>query len=336
MTRSRLAVSLSLSVAVVGSVAALGAFYLDPARASVGPLPAEAMVLPADTSFVMGLDVKRFTASTFYQKYGHKGAAAHPEAFAELEDKTGIDPERDLDSVVVAGNKLTGQEDSGLVFVTGTLDRAKLGHVIESKHGVTWKKQGGTTLYLFREGARGAGAGAFLDDRTLVIGRQASVEAVIASHAQGGRSLRQNAALMDLLGKVRPGSTFWMVGDQTLLARLPRSMPAPGAAPGDGASVTLPALQSLTVTGDLDPEVAIQATGQASDEAAAKNLADVVRGFAALVALQASQKPELKEMAKAITITTEANEVHLSARFPYAMLEALQPGRAAGATPDPR
>jgi hypothetical protein len=321
MTRSRLAVVVALSLAGVGSVVALGAFFLDPARASVGPLPAEALVLPADSSFVMGLDVKRFTASTLYQKYGHKGAAAHPQAFSELEEKTGINPERDLETVVVAGNKLTGQEDTGLVFVTGIFDRAKLGHVIESKEGVTWKKQGGTTLYLFREGARGGGAAAFLDDRTLVAGRQASVEAVIASHAQGGRGLRQNAALM--------------VGDQTLLARMPRSMPAPGARPGDGASITLPALQSLTVTGDLEPDVAIQATGQAGDEAAAKNLADVVRGFAALVALQANQKPELKDMAKAITITTEASEVHINARFPYAMLEALQPAHPT-VTPDPR
>jgi hypothetical protein len=134
---------------------------------------------------------------------------------------------------------------------------------------------------------------------------------------------------MALLEQVKPGSTFWMVGDQSLLANMPKSIPAPGMGPQDGStSLTLPALKSLTVTGDLDPAVALEVTGAARDEAAAKQLADVVRGFAALFALQANQKPELKQLASAISVTTETNQVHVNARFPYELLDALQPKRA--------
>jgi len=115
-----------------------------------------------------------------------------------------------------------------------------------------------------------------------------------------------------------------MVGDQSLLAGLPTSVPAPGAS-ADGATVSLPALKSLTVTGDLDPQVSLSITGDAADELAAKNLADVVRGFVALMSLQAQQKPELQRLASAVTVATEQNRVLVSARVPYELLDALRP-----------
>ena len=64
--------------------------------------------------------------------------------------------------------------------------------------------------------------------------------------------------------------------------------------------------------------------GGAKDELAARNLADVVRGFVALVSLQAQQKPELQQLASAVSVATEQNRVLVSARIPYEMLDALQ------------
>ena len=57
MTRTRITLFASTLVVALGVVAALGALWLDPARAAVGPLPAAALVLPADSRFVMGFDV---------------------------------------------------------------------------------------------------------------------------------------------------------------------------------------------------------------------------------------------------------------------------------------
>ena len=146
----------------------------------------------------------------------------------------------------------------------------------------------------------------------------------MSSRTRGEAPLKTNTVLMGLVEKVRPGSTFWMVGDQSLLAGMPTSVPAPGAS-ADGATVTLPALKSLTVTGDLDPQVSLSITGDAADELAAKNLADVVRGFVALMSLQAQQKPELQRLASAVTVATEQNRVLVSARVPYELLDALRP-----------
>jgi hypothetical protein len=191
---------------------------------------------------------------------------------------------------------------------------------------VTWKDHQGTTVYLFGEGRKGAEAAAFLDDDTLVFGTRAAVEETIGTRPRGSSPLRTNASIMALLEKVKPGSTFWMVGDQSLLANLPRSIPAPG---GDGSGLQLPAVRNLVVTGDLDPQIALDLTAETADEAAAKNLADVVRGLMALAALQGNQKPEFKELASAVNVTTEVNQVHLSARISHALFESLQPKKVA-------
>jgi hypothetical protein len=332
MNRSRLVVLASTLIVGAGALTAVGALYLDPARAAVGPLPAAGLSLPKDAQFVMGIDVRRFVASPFYARFGEDHAAARPEAFAEMEEKTGINPERDVDAIYIAGRKGTGgkrHDGDGVVIVVGTFDRYKVSRAIETSHkGATSTKYQGTPVYLFEEtrAGRKAGAVAFLDDHTLVMGSRTGVEQTIDARSGGGEGLRGNAEMTALLETVRPGSTFWMVGDQSVLAQMPRGLPGPG---GDGQGIDLPPLKTVVVTGDLDPVVSIEASGEAADDAAAQNLADVVRGFVALASLQAHQKPELKQLASGISITTDANKVRIAARFPYELLETLRPKKAA-------
>jgi hypothetical protein len=280
-------------------------------------------VLPQDARFVMGLDVQRLIKSPLYQKK----AAMRPDAFRELEAKTGVNPERDVETLLVAG----GSRDQALALFVGKFDRTKLAQVIENekKANVTWKDVQGTTVYMFREGTKSAGAAAFLDDRRVVVGSAPVVEAAVAAAAQGSAGLKGNPSITALLERVKPGSTFWMVGDQSLLSNLPSSVPMGG----NGSQVTLPALQSLVVTGDVEPLVSLSITGDAKDEPAAKNLADIVRGFVAMAAMQGSQKPELQQLASAISVSTDTSHVQVNARFPYELIEALAPTKAAATKP---
>jgi hypothetical protein len=331
MTRSRLAVLVSMIVVALGVLAGLGALWLDPARAAIGPLPAEALVLPADARFVMGFDVKRFTASPFYARYASE-RGMQPESLRELEEKTGLNPARDVDQIVVAGTPDVRKGSPGLALALGRFDLYKIGRTLETEGKVTGHNVDGVSVYVFKEEDAGSVALAFLDESALLFGPRSQVEAAVASRTRGEAPFKKNAVLMGLVEKVRPGSTFWMVGDQSLLAGMPTSVPAPGAS-GDGTTVSLPALKSLTVTGDLDPLVSLAITGEATDELAAKNLADVVRGFVALMSLQAQQKPELQRLASAVTVATEANRVLVSARVPYELLDALQAKAKAAAKP---
>jgi len=54
-----------------------------------------------------------------------------------------------------------------------------------------------------------------------------------------------------------------------------------------------------------------------------------VRGLLALAALQGNQKPELKELASAVSVSTEVNQVHVNARIPHALFQSLQPKKTA-------
>jgi hypothetical protein len=322
MTRSRIVVVSAFFVLVVGSVVAIAALYLDPARASIGPLPSEAMALPGDSRFVMGIDVKKFVASPFYERYAARKGMARPDAFAQLEERTGLVPERDLHQIIVSGRD--DSNESGVAVVSGSFDRYKLSRAIETANPrITSKNVGGTTVYLYKEGARPAGAVAFLDQNTLAIGSQSAVETVAGNHAKGQTPLRFNVPLMALVGRVRPDATVWMVGDQTVLSHIP-----PVLSPQKGQSpFQLPALKSLMITGDLAPLLAFEVVGETADPAAATNLADLVRGFVALASMQAQQKPELKALSSAVSVTTDRNQVRLSARLPYELLDSLQPAR---------
>jgi len=331
MTRSRVAVLVSSIVVVLGLVAGLGALWLSQARAAVGPMPAEALVLPADSRFVMGFDVKRFTASPFYARFASE-RGMQPEALRDLEEKTGLDPARDIDQIVVAGSPAAGKGTPGLAMVFGRFDTYKLGRAMETDGKAVGHNVDGVSVYAFKEDDARSLAVALLDESHLLFGPRPAVEATVGSRTRGETPLRKNAVLLGLVEKVRPGSTFWMVGDQSLLAGMPAAVPAPGAS--DGSTVSLPALKSLTITGDLDPQVSLSVTGEAADETAAKNLADVVRGFVALVSLQARQKPELQQLASAVTVATEQTRVLVSARVPYELLDALRAQAKPGVAPE--
>ena len=332
MTRSRLVFFAAMTVVVVGVAAGVGALWLSPARAAVGPLVGEALILPADAKFVMGFDVKRFAASPFYERFKAQ-RGMKPEALAELEAKTGLDPARDLDQIVIAG---TGVRGAGVAVALGHFDLYKLGRAIEASGKAQGTSYEGVTVYNFSEESKQPLSLALVDESTLVLGPTDRVMQALASRTRGETPLKTNTGLMARVEKIQPGSTFWMVGDQSLLASLPTSIPAPGASAG-GGSVALPSLVGLTVTGDLDPQVSIAVTGEAKDAAAAKNLADVVRGLVAMASLQAAQKPELSQLASAVSVATEENRVLVSARIPYETLDALQPKRpqAVQSTPEP-
>jgi hypothetical protein len=330
MNRSRWVLILAMTVVVIGVVAGTGAIWMSSARAAVGPLAGEALILPKDARFVMGFDVKRFAASPFYAKFAQEGGLK-PEALEQLEERTGLNPARDIDQIVIAGSGHGRKGSPGLAVAFGRFDLYRLGRAIETDGKAQSSNHEGVTVYTFAAEETRTLAVAFLDESLLVFGPSDQVLAAITSRTRNETPLKGNTALMTLVEKVRPGSTFWMVGDQSLLASLPTSLPAPGASADGAASMSLPALTGLTVTGDLDPHVSLAITGEAKDALAAKNLADVVRGLVAMASLQAQQKPELQQLASAVSVATEENRVLVNARFPYEMLEALRP--KAKATP---
>jgi hypothetical protein len=276
------------------------------------PLAAEALRLPRETALLTGLDVRRFVASRFYKKFGQPGATLRPTALDELQRLTGINAEADLDRLFVA----RGSQNELAILAIGRFDRPRL--------EAAWRArpQSSTPIAL-----------GFPSARTLVVGTPAWVERVSAKAA--GEPLGANATLTRLVSQVRGNPAFWMVGEGGALAQLNASGARSGGA--SGMPLGLPALKSIAMTGDFDELTTLVIEGEAENASAAQSLADTLRGFLALAALQAQRKPALADLPAALSTTVDGTRVRLTGRFTDALLEALLPGNnsASGANPPP-
>ena len=324
MNRSRRLILTAAAVSVLGVGVAFSTRLTGTARAAIGPVPPEALALPADSSVVMGFDVKALTGSQFYAKFGAEGEPGRVEALAEIERKTGLNPERDIDSVVVAirANAAETQADgarkrrpeNALVFVTGRFDGARLEASIPDAGKAQKERRDGVTIYREATG-KSNGAVALLDSGILVAGDSASVETFLANRSTG-HGIRDSAQLVSQLESIEPGSTFWAVGGPSVLSRVTSEVGGPAA--------NLPAVKQVVAYGHLDPEVGVTATAEASDAKSATKIADVLRGFSAMLSLQFGQRAELQQIADSISVATEDDKVHVKATITHELIESLK------------
>ncbi|MEO8500688.1 MAG: hypothetical protein ABI565_07220 [Vicinamibacteria bacterium] len=324
MNRSRRLIAVAAAVSLVGVGLAFSTRLTGTARAAVGPIPPEALALPADSAMVMGFDVRALTSSQFYAKFGGEGEPGRVDALAEIERKTGLNPARDIDSVVVAiradasAPKAEGarphRTDNALIFVTGRFDAARLEASIPDAGKAAKERRDGVTLYREASG-KSKGVVALLDAGILVAGDADAVETFLANRASG-HGIRDSQALVAQLESIEPGSTFWAVGGPSVLSRVTSEVGGPAA--------NLPAVKQVVAYGHLDPEVGMTATAEASDAKSATKIADVLRGFSAMLSLQAGQRPEFAQIADSISVATEDDKVHIKATITHELIESLK------------
>jgi hypothetical protein len=262
----------------------------------------------------MGLSVRSFVASRFYERFAQPGGPLRPTALDEFRRQTGLNSERDLDQLVVA----TGRAGEVVMLGLGRLDRRRIVSA--------WRQrvQQGPPYRL-----------ALLRERALVIGSEPWVEAISGRIA--GADLRANPAMLALVQQVPEHADFWMVGEGAALSRLTVNNtkgPTAGLLP-----LGLPPLRSVVIAGkvddagDAEPFLRQTIQADAEDERSARSLADMLRGFIALTALQSQSRPALRDLSTAVEVTAQGATVRLAADLTNAMLEALIPrsGGDAGA-----
>lgn len=319
MNRSRRLMISATAVVGVGVLFAMSSRFTGTARAAVGPVPAEALALPANSAMVMGFDVRAVTSSEFYAKFGQEGAPGHVRALEEIEKKTGLNPARDIDAVVIAVQPEpkaapdgTRRDEGGLIFATGRFDLNRLMQLRPESSKVVPERRGDVTI--FADPGRG-GVVALLDAGILVAGSSKSVEQFLANRASG-QGIEDNAVMVDLLKRVEAGSTWWAVGDGTVLKQF--------TANAGADAPQIPAVKSVVAYGHLDPEVGLTATAEAADLKSATKIADVLRGFSAMLSLQAGERKELAAIADSISVATEEDKVHIKAVITHDLIESLQ------------
>jgi hypothetical protein len=268
-----------------------------PGLMSSGPGPAELAYIPESATVVAYANVADIMKSDLRKHL--QQVLPTGQGKNEFQAETGIDLEKDIDSVVAgfgvtastvaAGSAAQAAMDAAsktVVLIRGRLDRAKL-EAQAKEHGGTTEEYKGKTLLEFQDAnATGSAhvAGTFLEPGLVAVGTIDEVRAAIDAH-DSGHNIRKNADVMKFVSSVDPLSNAWVTGRVEGLAKT-ASLPAE-------ARDRLSAIQWFGVTARIDKGLSGVLHAQARDDQSGEDLRSVVRGGLAAARLVGGQNPKL-------------------------------------------
>ena len=206
-------------VVLVALVAALGSCRGACGRAerTARLLDGRLSLLPIDTRSVVALDFDQIRTAPFAAKLSAL-AAASPEdekRLAAFRERTGLDPVRQVDSIVVGfPEEARVHGEMGVVVRAERLDESRLVAYVRDTlqndgDDLVAKPHGRRTLWTTRKDP--SLAGFFLDGRTLVIGGGgwAARMADLADGAPASGSAETNLELVELCARAAAGHAIW-------------------------------------------------------------------------------------------------------------------------------
>ncbi len=200
-----LAVLAIIVVVVLGVVGAVYYFYFYLPKQPVGPLPAEALIFPAQASVVGGLDLRQLRTTPLAQRILAQDQVG--EGLKEVQTKIGVRLDKDVDWVGVCSWPRGGQENGGLGLVKGRFDLARLSAMIEKEESSVKKKTyQGATVYQLQDASW-----ALVDAQTLLVGTPADVDLALTARAEGQQPLRANSDLVGRLKQLSGSPTLWIL-----------------------------------------------------------------------------------------------------------------------------
>lgn len=327
--RTRYFVIASLLVLVVGLGTGLVAYYVGlpdvPFARHAGP--DELQYVPRDAAVVAYANVHDVMTSDLRQRI--RQAAPGQNGQREFEDQTGINIETDIDRVVACLDpSLTGGDSNhlGLVLARGRFNEVKIEGLLR-EHGARVEEYKGKRLLAgetpVRDRDRDAGktgntfALAFVEPGLVAIGSEPLVRSAIDLQG-GGQNVTTNDGMMKMVRSL-DGANAWAVGRFDAL-RASTRLPA-------NVESQIPPITWFSVAGHIDGGVRGTVRAETRDEESAKNLRDVVRGFLALVKMQAGARPELQTLTQSLELGGTGTTVSLSFDVPVQALDLLGPGR---------
>ena len=328
--RTRYFVVGSAAIVIAGLCTGLVAYYnggLTLTSSAQGPT--ELAYLPADATAVAYANVSEVMNSAFRQKVNE--AIPTGEGRDEFLKETGIDIERDIDTVVAGVS--TGQK-AAVVLVRGrfndtqieSLVRQHSGDVQEYKgiriatgaaHRAAVAQSADGTVEVPRDviiKADQPPAVAFLEPGLLGIGSLEAVRSAIDAKVSG-QNVTTNSELMTYVNGIRGGQSAWAVGRFDAIkkaAELP-----------DQLSQHLPAVQWVALTTHFNGGVTGSIRADATDDAAAENLRDVIRGGLAMGRLVSGQDQKLKLLLDSMQMSGTGKTVALTFSVSPEMVDVL-------------
>ena len=292
--------------------------------------PDELQYVPADAAVVAYANVREVMNSDFRDRF--RKFEPDTQERDEFQQKTGINIEQDIDTVVAAmmpapAGAVTFQPHNSMIVVArGRFDQARL-EALALEHGGKVEEYRSKRLLTHASETTGTNdmAVAFLDADLVALGSFESVKRAI--DANNGANVMSNTAMMSQINELDV-STAWAVGQFDALvreARLPSEI-----------SARMPAMQSFSAAAHVNGGVSGVIKAETKDVESANNLRDVLRGFLALAKMQAGSKPELQTMVDSLQLAGDDKTVSLAFAVPSEVFEALAAMKGLGAHEEPR
>lgn len=265
--------------------------------------------LPAETDIVMTVQVRQVVESELGQKYGRKLLKELLESSKQATvavQATGLDPVRDLDVVTIGIGIDKNQPTRPFALLEGKFDRP----AIDKNIAAFDKERPGILTAVTVAGKpayRVAGSkptdtmfAAFVDDTRLVVAATEKDLAGAFAAAAGGRTPVVSKGLAGLLRGVKPTAAVFVWG-------WVKGKFADLNLPNDKLKTAIQGVDWAAAAIQITRDVAVTATVNTPDAAAAQRLADLLNGVVGLVRLQmlaaAEDQPELRPVSDLLRAT---------------------------------
>lgn len=305
----------SALVVVVGLGAGVVAYYGGTwARSGAGR--AELAYVPAGARAVGYANVRDIMDSQFRQRLLE--AMPGGEGRNQLMAETGIDIEKDIDSVVL-GLMGNGGDGGAVIIMRGRFDQARI-EKLATEHGATTEQYKSVRLLRTPGEAGGITGLAFLEPAVLAIGTTSGLKGVVDASTDRA-SVVNDAALMRVVSEIETSGNAWFVGRTSALT-------TNGELP-DQVRRHLEGLEWVAASANVSDIVRARVRAEARDEKAAEDLRTVINGAIAAVRLLAGQDARVADAIKSIETTGRGRTVELSFSAPVSMIDMMRAGPTA-------
>ena len=321
--KTRYFVAISGAILAIGLGTGLVASYmgLPVSVFSSAAGPEELQYVPADAAVVAYANVREVMNSQFRQRF--KSLEPSQDSKNQFEEKTGLNLEEDVDSVVAAIMPKEGMANNpagSFLILARARYKPSILEQLAIEHGAqVTEYQGKTVITHHDNDATGDPnhedmAFGFVEADLVAFGSLASVKASIDAHASN-RNIVSNNDMMKLVNEI-DNANAWAVGRFDAIANkvgIPNEIAA-----------QMPAISWFSAAGHINGAVSGSFKAEAKDEATAKNLRDIMQGFLAMAKMQAGNKPGMQQLADSLILSGEGTTVALQFSIPSEVLDVLE------------
>jgi len=280
-------------------------------------LPESFLSLPADSSFVFSVDVKKIVASPLYQKAVGEQSAALEKKFDLM---SGINLARDID--YVAGACMGAANAEAVVIVDGSFDREKALRILQDKFHPVEKIYGKYQILAITEPGTDGATGVeksvvFLNDRTLVIGDLEAVKNVLDVFEKKKPGILSNPVIASAIQISNGEDMFWFAGDvESVMRSFPVNTPL--MQPGLNAVVSI---KNIVGAMNFTEGFSGKITATAVDSPAAEKLALSLQMIIDIARSSGKENQELKMLLNGLMLSRDAENINIRLNYPAGFFE---------------